>query len=158
MLTYLPATRVVALRPAPALAVTVTVAEAGPVFAPLIFAHAAPDEEYQLQPLEVVTVTVFEPAPDAKLNEVGETEYVQVVAFAAWLTVTFLPATTTVALLLAPAFAVTVTVAVPEPVFAPLADAQDEPDAVHAQPLDVVTVTLFELAAEVKLSAVGDTV
>ena len=82
----------------------------------------------------------------------------QVVAFAAWLTVTFLPATTTVALLLAPAFAVTVTVAVPDPVLAPLAAAQDEPDAVHAQPLAVVTVTLFELAAEVKLSAVGDTV
>jgi len=144
-----------ALRPAPAFAATVTVAALGLAFE--LPTHAAPDAEYQLQPLEVVTVTVFDPAPDAKLSEVGETEYVQVVAFAAWLTATFLPATTTVVLLLAPAFAVTVTVAVPEPVFVPLADAKDEPDAVHAQPLDVVTVTLFELAAAVKLSAVGDT-
>ena len=153
---YLPATITVALRPAPALAATVTVAAVGLAFAPLT--HAAPDEAYQLQPLEALTVTVFEPAPAAKLKEVGETECVQVVALAAWLTVTFLPATTTVALLLPPAFAATVTVAVPEPVLAPLADAQDEPDAVQAQPLDVVTVTLFELAAEVKLRAVGDTV
>lgn len=80
-------------------------------------------------------------------------------AAGAWLTVTLLPATTIVALRLAPPLAATVTVAVPEPVLAPLTDAQAAPDEdVQAQVLDVVTVTLCEPAFGVKLSAAGDTV
>lgn len=70
-----------------------------------------------------------------------------------------LPATMTVALRLAPPFAGTVTVAVPEPVLVPLTEAHAVADEdVQAQVLDVVTVTVWELAADVTLMAVGDTV
>jgi len=78
---------------------------------------------------------------------------------AAWLTVTFRPATTMVALLLAPAFAVTATVAEPEPVFAPLTEAQLDPDEdVHEHPVVVVTDTVALPEPCWKLKAVGVTV
>ena len=78
---------------------------------------------------------------------------------AAWLTVTFRPATTRVALRLAPPLAGTVTVAVPEPVAAPLTDAQVDPDAdVHEHPVVVVTDTVALPEPCWKLKAVGVTV
>ena len=78
---------------------------------------------------------------------------------AAWLTVTFRPATTTVALRLAAPLAGTVTVAAPEPVFAPLTDAQVEPDAdVHEHPGVVVTDTVALPEPFWKLKVVGVTV
>ncbi len=64
-----------------------------------------------------------------------------------------------VALRLAPALAGTVTVAVPEPVFAPLTEAQVDPDAdVHEHPDVVVTDTVPLPEPFWKLKAVGVTV
>jgi hypothetical protein len=72
-LTVVPATTKVVVRATPVLAGTeidaVPLAEPEPVTA----AHEA-DEDAQLQPLEVVTVTVLELAVAAKARDVGDTE------------------------------------------------------------------------------------
>jgi hypothetical protein len=70
-----------------------------------------------------------------------------------------LPATTTVPLRLAPPLSGTVTVAVPEPVVAPLTEAHVEPDEdVHAHPAVVVTDTVAVPDPDWKLNEVGVTV
>jgi len=157
--TFLPATTRVALRLAPPFAATVTTAVPEPVVAPFTDAHDELDDDVHEHPAAVVTDTAAVAEPTWMLSEVGDTEKVHVVAAAAWFTVTFWPATTTVVLRLAPPFAETVTVAVPEPVVAPLTDAHDElDDDVHAHPDVVVTNTVAVPEPNGKLSEVGDTV
>ena len=72
---------------------------------------------------------------------------------------TLFPATTTVAVRLAPPFAVTDTTAVPEPVLLPETVAHaDGDDEFHELADDVVTVTEAVAAAFEKLKDPGDTV
>ena len=69
----MPATTTVALRPAPAFAVTDTVAVPEPAVAPITDAHVEPDEDVHEHPAVVATDTVAEPEPFAKLSDVGDT-------------------------------------------------------------------------------------
>ena len=72
-LTVVPATSRVVVRATPVLAGTETVAVPLAEPDPVTVAHEA-DEDAQLQPLEVVTVTVLELAVAAKARDVGDTE------------------------------------------------------------------------------------
>ena len=74
-------------------------------------------------------------------------------------TTTFFAATLTVTLRLAPVFAATFTVAKPDPILPPLTVAQETGEDCDQPHTDVVvTVTVLEPPALVKLSDVGDTV
>ena len=78
----LPATTRVVVRAAPVFAGATTLALPLADPEPVTVAHEAPDD-VQVQPLDVVTVTLLEPPVAAKLSDVGDTEKLHVVTAAA---------------------------------------------------------------------------
>lgn len=120
----------------------------------------APDEAVHAQPEPVVTVTPCVPPPLAIEADVGDAANVHEAA-AAWVTVTVRPATVTDPVRdCAVVFAGTVSVTEPLPL--PLAGVtaiHAAPElAVHAQPANVVTITVEVLPPFGIATVVGDTV
>jgi hypothetical protein len=156
----LPATVNVPVRePVPVLVATLKVTGPFPLpLAPaLMVIHAALLEAVQVQPVDAVTVTVPELAPDATLADIGEIVGAHVVAC---VTVKVLPAIVSVPVrLVVPVLAATLKVTVPPPV--PAAPAVTVIHtalltAVHVQPAAALTVVLTVPPAAVNDWLVGE--